>query len=185
MGPRRTRSAPTWWLLLFSACAAASPVVSSAVRIEAGRRTRILLSDLRSGQTLVLQNLSSGSRSEVYGDSQGNASVKVVADDTLQQLIDVLAAQGMFAQSTAMPAPGARAVLAVEQPGRNYVWSRPDPAAATLEQVRAFDEGRGYVMAVYNSETSYHQRDVDALPKELRQKIEQAKSAGNDQGPPR
>ncbi|MGE3174730.1 MAG: hypothetical protein AB7O97_19015 [Planctomycetota bacterium] len=202
MGLRRTRSAPTWWLLPLAACAASS--LPREVQIEPGRRTLVSLADLRSGHTLVLQNLSSGSRGDIYGDDGSSDLVKVVPDESLQQLLDVLAAQGMFAQATSTPAPGARAVLTVELPERRYVWSRPTPSAATLEQIQAFEAGRGYVLAVYNSETAYHRGSVQDLYHEGsevfrpvdRANIEQVKAAAKakleaqqqgdgDQGPRR
>jgi hypothetical protein len=169
MGPRRTRTAPTL-LLLFAACAVSS---SAAPRIEAGQRTRVLLTDTRSGRTLVLQNLSSGSRNEVYRDSNGDAMVKVIDDRELQQLLDVLAMKGMFDLAGPAPAPGARVLLAVEQAGRAFVWSRPPASTETLDQVRAFDEGRGYVMTVYNAAIAHHASDLrDSDSAQMRELVE-------------
>jgi hypothetical protein len=162
-------------LLLFAACAASS---AAAPRVEEGQRTRVLLTDTRSGRTIVLQNVTSGSRSEVYREGGGDEMVKVVEDQELQRLLDVLAEQGMFDHAGAAPAPGATSVLAVEQPGRAFVWSRPVATVDSLDRVRAFDLGRGCVMTVYNAATSYHASDLksaDAAP--VREAFESARRA--------
>ncbi len=189
MGPRRTRSAPTWSLLLFAACAASSPSLPRALTIHPGERTRIAVSDLASGRIFALQNQSAGSRDEVYGEANGNSMVKVVSDQQLQQLLDVLAAQGMFAHAGNAAVPGARAAIAIDSSGGRIVWSRPTPAAGTLDEVHAFEAGRGYVLALYNSETSYHLGTIDSFDPATRARIqsesERAKAATSRQGPPK
>src|SRR5262245_61258429 len=129
MGPRRTRSAPTWSLLLFAACAASStPALPRAVTVEPGQRVRVELADRTSQRTFALQNVSSGTRSDVYAGT--DALVKVVDDAALQRLLDVLAGQGMFDRAGPAAEPGAKAAIVVETAQRRFVWSRPQPIPA-------------------------------------------------------
>lgn len=163
------------WL---SACAS-TPELPREIEVRAGRRTRIELVDLRRNLSLVLQNASSGSAEAVYSDELGSLATKVVADADLQKLLDVLAQQGMFASATATPAPDASAAIVVDQDGRRWVWSRP---AATLENVAAiqtFEEGRGYVLTVYNAATAYHALDDREL-RTMRAEIEKAEARQRD-----
>ena len=174
MGPR-TRLAPTFFMLLLAGCADSSPDLPRVLEIEAGRRTRIVILD-QAGRSFALQNLSSGSRPEVYGDTSGTTLAKVVTDADLQQLLDVLASKGLFERATSAAAPGAKSVLVVEQPGRSFYWSRPavDPTRGPDEQpgVKAFAEGRAYVLSIYNSEVAYHAGSLESFSPENRKKIE-------------
>lgn len=135
----------------------------------------------QSGRSFALQNLSSGSRPEVYSDTRGTTLAKVLPDADLQQLLDVLASKGMFLRASAAHAPDARSVIAVEQPERAYYWSRPavDPSKGPDDQplVKAFDEGRAYVLAIYNSEIAYHAGSLESFSPENRKKIEAARRA--------
>src|SRR5262245_25728571 len=155
MGLRRTRSAPTWSLLLFAACAASSAAaLPRAVTIATGQRVRVELADRTSQRTFALQNASSGTRSNAYGGN--DALLKVVDDHELQRLLDVLAAQGMFEHAGPAADPGSKAAIVVDTPQRRFVWSRPQPIPANYDALQQFEAGRGYVLAVYNSETAYH-----------------------------
>lgn len=176
MGPR-TRSAPTWFFLLLAGCAGAS-ALPRAVSVEPGKRMRVWLQD--DGRAFVLQNQSSGPRNEVYQDTHGDALTKVVRDEALQNLLDMLAAHGMFARTTSAPTPGARGVIAVESPTRTWYWSRPVATPEALDEIRVFEEGRAYVMSVYNSEPAYRTGSIESFPPEVQRRIreEQARAAG-------
>lgn len=175
MGPRRTRSAPTWSLLLFAACAASS-ALPRAVTIAPGDRVRVQLIDLTTGRAFELRNRSSGSRDAVYGEAR-TESIKVVEDAQLQKLLDVLASKGLFDRPDAAPPPGTRAAITVESGGRRHLWARPVPTPTNLDAVGSFEEGRAYVLAVYNSETSFGLGTIDSFDPQTRQRMEQAKSA--------
>lgn len=183
----RSRPGPAPLLLLCLAACTSQPQLPRALVVAPGQRTRIELVDFGTKVSLVLQNGSSGSLADVYSDSRGTVSTKVIADEELQQLLDVLAAQGMFAAAGAAAAPEARAAIVVEQPDRRFVWSRPRPRPDNLDAVRAFDEGRGYVMTVYNSATAFHALDEEEMAA-MRAAIQRAKAgqrgAGLPQNPP-
>ena len=174
MGPR-ARSAPTFFLLLLAGCAGSSSQLPRVLTVEAGRRTRVAITDA-SGRSFVLQNQSSGSRNEVYRDPGARTQPKVVPDGDVQVLLDALAARGMFARASEVAVPGARSVISVETPERSWFWSRPpvDPSRAPSEQpaVLEFDEARGYVLAVYNSEMSFHSGTIDSFSGDERKLIE-------------
>jgi hypothetical protein len=179
MGPR-ARSAPTFLLLLLAGCASSSAHLPRVVTIEAGRRVRVTLSDAQ-GRMFAMQNLSSGSRNEVYRDPGSTAQPKVVRDPDLQTLLDALADRGMFARATPEAPAEARAVIAVETPDRSWFWARPavDPLRDASQQpgLREFDEARGYVLAVYNSEMSFHAGTIDSFAPEVRKQIDDARKA--------
>ena len=187
MGLRRTRSAPTWSLLLFAACAASSASsLPRAVTITPGQRVRIELADRTNQRTFALQNVSSGHRSDLYGGA--DTLLKVVDDQELQRLLDVLAAQGMFDHAGAAADPASKAAIVVETPEHRYVWSRPQPIPANYDLLQQFEAGRGYVLAVYNSETAYHGGTLDNFAPKTRADIESksAEARGRrDQGPPK
>lgn len=165
-------------LLLLQACASPSPALQRAVEIEPGRRTRVAFVDFSSNVALVLQNASSGSPEEVYSDQTGNAMVKVVEDEELQRLLDVLAEVGMFHHARTAPLPEARSALVVEHEGGRMVWTRPTAGPGNLAEVRAFDQGRGYVMAVYNIAIALHSRTLDDPDMaRVRQSIQEARAS--------
>lgn len=181
MGTRHTRSTPTWSLLLLAACASSS-ALPRAVTIPAGERVRVVLLDVARNRAFALQNLSSGSRREIYADTGNDTLVKVVDDTRLQQLLDVLAARGMFERAGDAPVPGARAAIAVELQGRRLVWSRPVPNGTNTTDVQAFEEGRGYVLAIYNDETAYQKARIDDFAPDTRGRIERAKAGTTQPG---
>ncbi len=173
----RALMAPTCLLLLLAACAASSPRLARAITIEPGNRTRVVLQEPSAGASFVLQNRSSGSRAQVYGDARGDAMAKVVDDNRMQQLLDVLAEQGLFAHATATQDASARAAITVEHQDRVYCWTRAPRHKHNTDVIRQFDECRGYVLAVFNSETSYHARQLDdPEAAQLRNAIEQQKA---------
>jgi hypothetical protein len=148
---------------LLAACAGAPDVARSPVAITRGERTRVLLTEVASGRTFGLQNASSGSAEEIYSAADSNRSLKVVADANLQELLDVLAAAGMFTKAGDQPAPGARDLLVVDMPERSYVWSRLRRGIDPAEQ--SFHEARSYFLTFYNQVTAFHnvKMDPDAL----------------------
>jgi hypothetical protein len=181
MGPR-ARSAPTSLLLLLAGCAGPS-TLPRAVEVEEGRRVRVALTDA-SGRTLAMQNLSSGSRTEVYSDRGAAAQPKVIRDADLQTLLDALAERGMFENASPAAAPGARSTIVVETPDRSWIWSRPavDPSKSPDEQplVGRYDEARAYVLFIYNSEMSFHAGSVESFSPETRKKIDEARGGTFD-----
>src|SRR5262245_9383064 len=157
MSLRRTRSAPTLFLWLGAACAAAAAPLPRALTIEPGRRTRVLLTEVKSGRTLVLQNASSGKPSEDYSDRDGDQFVKVAGDADLQQLLDVLAQQGMFEHPAAVPGD-ARDLLVVDTGERRWVW--PRRLFGLQEAEMPFHEARAYFLTVYNQALALRSGDL-------------------------
>lgn len=159
--------------LALAACASPLPRV---VTIAPGERTRVQVIDLgANGHTFTVQNASSTDREKVYRDTAGESGLKLVADDRLQQLLDVLAAQGMFAKAGAAPMAGSRAAIVVEQGSRRMVWSRPLATPENVELIRVFEESRAYVLSVYNAASAYRATELDQIDPKLRAKIEAEK----------
>ena len=136
------------------------------------------------GRMLAMQNLSSGSRTEVYSDRGALAQPKVIRDADLQTLLDALAERGMFANASPAATPGSRSSIVVETPDRAWIWSRPpvDPTKSPNEQpmVGRYDEARAYVLYVYNSEMSFHAGSVESFSPETRKKIDEARGGTFD-----
>jgi hypothetical protein len=124
--------------------------------VRAGEMTRIHLVQPAPGPVLTLQNASGGSREDVYSDTAGNASVKVVEDADLQALLDVLAERGFF--DRVGPATGSRESIVIEQEDRSWQWSRRPPTGPDDPDLLAFHDCRAYVLAVYNRTTAWHTR---------------------------
>jgi hypothetical protein len=176
-------------LVLFAQCASQAGL-PHVVTIASGKRTRVLLTQIDSRQTLALQNESSGSQKQIYSDSAGDLAEKVVADDELQRLVDLLAQQGMFQKAGAGAAPGAKELLVVEQDGKRWIWSRLNAAQTTADELMAFSRARTYVMAVYNSAVAYHTRkltgkDLEAERERVLQSSKAALQKAENQGPPK
>ena len=159
--------------LALAACASPLPRV---VTIAPGERTRVQVIDLgANGHTFTVQNASSMDRDKVYRDPAGESGLKLVEDDRLQQLLDVLAAQGMFAKAGAAPVSGSRAAIVVEHDGKRMVWSRPLATPENVEPIRVFEESRAYVLSVYNAASAYRRTELDQIDPKLRAKIEAEK----------
>jgi hypothetical protein len=141
-------------LLLLPACA------SAPQRVARGQRTRVLLVDTQHNHTLTLQNASSGSKEQIYRDTAGDSTLKIVGDEQLEALLTALDSEGMAQKATAAPQPGARALIVLEQGDRRQVWSRPAPNADSAG-ASAFDKGLRYVVALYNGTPAYHARDLN------------------------
>ena len=103
------------------------------------------------------------------------SGLKFVEDHSLQQLLDVLAAQGMFANTQATTMSGSRAAIIVEQGDRRMVWSRPIATPTNAEPIRVFEESRAYVLSVYNSASAYRRTELDQIDPKLRAQIEAEK----------
>ena len=140
-------------LLLLPACA------SAPQRVAKGQRTRVLLVDTQQKHTLTLQNASSGSKEQIYRDTAGDSTLKIVNDEQLEALLSALDSEGMAQSATAAPQPGARALIVIEQGDRRQIWSRPAPNADGAG-TSAFDKGVRYVVALYNNTPAYHARDL-------------------------
>jgi hypothetical protein len=151
---RPTRAALAAIPLLVAACASSRPV-----QVVQGQRTRVVLTDVAAQRSFALQNASSGAANEVYSDRSADDAVKVVTDANLQQLLDVLATQGMFERAAAAAAPDARDLLVVESGGRRWVWSRRLRGIDAAEL--PFHEARSYFLTFYNSVVAWHAGDVD------------------------
>jgi hypothetical protein len=177
---------------LFGQCASGGPAPQRVLAIQSGVRTSVGLHHSGRGAMLELQNVSAASRRDVYSDRKTAPSLKVVSDEELQALVDVLGAQGLFTRATRTPPPSAREMLTVAHGDERYYWARPsieDPAA-----LQAFDESRRYLMAVYNSSTAYHTgklsaEDLEAENQRVKAAAEaakaHAKAAAQQQGPPK
>jgi hypothetical protein len=157
-------------LLLLPACA------SAAQRVPRGQRTRVLLVDTQHNHTLTLQNASSGSKEQIYRDTAGDSTLKIVSDEQLDALLTALDSEGMAEKATAAPLPGAKALIVLEQGDRKKVWSRPVPTADSAG-TNSFDKGLRYVVALYNGTPAYHARDInDPEMAGIRKAIEEEKA---------
>jgi hypothetical protein len=177
---------------MFAQCAGGGPVPQRVLAVETGVRTSIALHQGSRGVLLELQNASAAARHDVYSDRKTVPSLKVITDEELQALLDVLSAQGLFTRAARTQPPNAPELLAVTHGDERYYWPRPtvdDPPA-----LQAFDESRRYVMAVYNSSTAYHTgklspKDLETENQRVRAAGEaakaRAKSAGQQQEPPK
>lgn len=108
-----------------------------------------------------LQNASSGSKAEVYGDAHRDRSVKVISDGELQALMDILAEHGMFERATAAAPLEARESIVVEMPDRRWVWTRLHQSGVVDEP---FHAARGYFLALYNGAVAYHGNEDEPVP---------------------
>jgi hypothetical protein len=137
---------------LLAACAG-GPGLARDIEIEAGRPTRVTLSQVKEARAFLLQNASSTETAEFYADWQQHPLGKVVSDAQLQALLDVFSEKGLFARSLGAVPPGARDVLRVDQGGRSWIWARREAGVQASEA--AFHEARSYFLEVYNSSTAY------------------------------
>jgi hypothetical protein len=145
---------------LVAGSCASGPSLARDVAIEAGRPTRVLLTQVQTNTTFLLQNASSVDPASFYRDSR-LALGKIVDDDTLQALLDVFSEKGMFAASQGTVPPNARDVLVVEQGDRRWIWAR---RLAGTQAEATFHEAKGYFLEVYNSSTAYRGSEDDPRP---------------------
>lgn len=138
--------------LSFVGCAS-GPDLPREVTIEPGRPTRVVLQQLRGGQTFLLQNASSTEAADFY-DGDMPAMAKIAPDAQLQALLDILAQKGLFARGAGAVPPDARDVLAVEHDGRRWTWARRQ--AGVQQDEVAFHEARTYFLELYNQSLAYH-----------------------------
>lgn len=181
-------------LTCLPACAG-GPSGRSQVTVKSGERTRLLLAQAGATQPLQLQNASAAAAREVYSDAQSDKGLKVIDDEQMQKLLDVLADNGFFAHAVPLPAGDAKETIAIEQHGKTWVWSRRPFGPSPIEEITAFGTAKAYVLSVYNSATSFHaQKGItgDALERE-KSRIEQSSKAakekaqnqGKQEAPPR
>jgi hypothetical protein len=173
--------------VLLCQCASPGPTLQRVVTLESGQLVRISLVQVQGGQTLTLQNASYSKPADVYSDPAGDRTVKVIDDEEVQKLLDVLAGQGMFERAAPLPAGDARELIAVQQGDRRWIWSR---RAASTVDVEAFGNARVCVMAVYNSTTAYHKaqlsgRDLDAEKDRIEKASAEARQKAEQKGPPK
>lgn len=182
--------------LMLAACAGPAPSKPRVLTVDGHQRTRVQLVQLGGGPVLTLQNESVGSRSEVYSDDLGDPTAKVLEDAALQALVDVLTDQDFFERAAGAAAPGARELVVIEHGDRRWVLSRPLPRSADDPAFQAFQQCRGYVLALYNQTMAYHSGrglDAEALKRQqdaLRRQADDARARldagkGQDQRDPR
>lgn len=176
-------------LALLCQCATSGPPVQRVLQVEPGQMVRVSLLQVQNGQALTLQNASYSKPADVYSDPATDRAVKVVDDEEMQKLLDVLAGQGLFDRATSLPAGDARETITVQQGDRRWVWSRRPGSVAEIE---AFGKGRICVMTLYNSTTAYHKAQLSSQDLEAEQRrIEQASAAARQKaeqepkGPPK
>lgn len=151
--------------LCLQACGTSSPALPRVLTVTSGERVQITLITDQGERVFKVQNASSGSRNEVYSDPESQAWTKVLPDKDLQQLLDVLTAQGLFEYSAAAPIATARDTLMVESAGRSWYWAHNNSDLATLRQ--KFLAAESYFLTAWNqavaySSTSMNRADLEA-----------------------
>lgn len=146
---------PAVLALALCQCGAPEPSLRRVLEIEPGDRVRIVHADPHDNLTIGLQNAALGSRESVYSRG-GTPSLKIVDDEELQVLLDVLAEQGFFEHARESERPGAKAVLAVDHNGRTWVWSRLPLGQDDARTIQDFYRCVAYVQTVYNRTTAYY-----------------------------
>lgn len=177
-------------LALLCQCASSGPKLTRAITLEPGQLLRVSLMQVQSGQTLALQNASYSRPADVYSDEKSDRNVKVIDDGEMQQLLDVLAGQGMFERAAPLPAGNARELIAVQQGDQRWIWSRQVNNTADLE---AFSTSRACIMGLYNATTAFHKanlssKDLDAERRRIEQTSAEAKQKAQQaepKGPPK
>jgi hypothetical protein len=144
--------------VVVAACSS-QPKLRRQVTIAEGQQVRVVLAGT-STRPLELRNLPHSSPQAFYSDPQTSSTTKIVADAELQTLLDVLAATGMFAAAGPTEPPGSKDTLTVEIDGKRHVWSRPRARQENLAAIKAFDQGRNYVISLFNSTMSLHTTDL-------------------------
>lgn len=176
-------------LALLLQCSGSPVVTSRVVAVERGERVVVGLTQSGSGHTLLLQNASYSPPVDVYSDPASESLLKVLADDEMQRLLDVLGGLGMFDRA-GPAAAGAREVLSVRSGDRSWFWSRL-PGSTDVE---AFGNARAAVMAVYNGTTAYHRANVtsrdfaaerDRVEREGQAALQRAMRGSKRKDPPR
>lgn len=147
------------------ACGSTLPALPRALTVTPGERVQIALITDKGERVFRVQNASSGSRNEVYSDPKSQAWTKVLSDKDLQQLLDVLTAQGLFEHSTAAPTPTARETLMVENEGQRWYWAHNTSDLADLRS--KFLAAESYFLTAWNqavaySSTSMSREDLEA-----------------------
>lgn len=170
-------------MLLFAACAASSPDLPRVVTVTPETAVRIVLTDVKNDRSLAVQN-AAASAARRRADSR--AVVKVVRDEDLQTLLDVLAEKGLFEHGTARPLPDAIDLLTVENGTEHWHWARRKLGVQAEEM--AFHESRSYFLAVFNNAVDYRRSTVDRDGLEAeQQRVKQGESpkrrSGNQDGP--
>lgn len=139
-----------------------TPNLPRVVQVQEGQRTTVRLIQFADGQTMSLQNLSSGSASDVYSPkdpTKQDPMAKVVKDAQLQALLDVLAEKGLHSSGSQSVPPDARDALLVEQKGQRWVLFRRQ--AGMQQDELPFHEAKAYFLSVWNGATAYHTGNVD------------------------
>ncbi|MCC7397067.1 MAG: hypothetical protein IT455_08370 [Planctomycetes bacterium] len=145
-------------VLLVAACGivgcASAPELPRAAVVAAGSRAAVRYEQPGSRLVLTLQNESAGPRSVVYSASGTDPGLKVVADASLQALLDVFAAKGLFTMPGSEPGPGTQDVLRVEVDGRRWTWTRRRFGDSPADQ--AVVEAKAYFLELYNQSLATH-----------------------------
>lgn len=139
-----------------------TPNLPRVVQVVEGQRTTVRLIQFSNGQTMSLQNVSSGSASDVYSPkdpTKQDPMAKVVKDAQLQALLDVLAEKGMYSSESKSVPPDARDALVVEQSGKRWVLFRRQ--MGMQQEELPFHEAKSYFLSVWNGATAYHTGNAD------------------------
>lgn len=145
-------------VLLVGACGivgcASGPGLPRAAEVLAGSRAAVRYEQPGTRLALTLQNESAGARSVVYSAGSTDPGLKVVADASLQALLDVFAAKGLFALACSEPGPGTQDVLRVEVDGRRWTWARRRFGDSPADQT--VFEAKTYFLELYNQSLATH-----------------------------
>ncbi|MCR9247621.1 MAG: hypothetical protein NXI31_21560 [bacterium] len=131
--------------------------------VHPGERTTVRMVQFNGGRMFTLQNASSGSAHDVYKNKRSDPLTKVVDDELLQRLLDVLAERGLFQTATPAAPSSARDALIIDHnsPGsgsRRYVIHRE---GLPLAEAQRYLEAKKYFLDVYNRAEAFHTADIN------------------------
>lgn len=119
------------------------------------------------GPTLTIANNSWLSNAEAQTALRTNQSLKIVSDDALQRLLDVLGGCKFFDYSTSVEPPRSHTMLTIYSDDQPYVMTSKNRVAEAME---AWVSSLGLFMTAYNTAESFTGRNMSA---------EQLKAASN------
>ena len=140
--------------LLLAQCAGSS--LPRALTVQKGERTTVVAQTR--GMSLKLLNASAVSREKTYSDPQSDLSTKIVDDEAMQGLLDILAKEGFFD----LAGPGIAPVvgsLTVEQGERRFTMNPPVVTDPKDPQLLIFGRCHEYVRATFNQTMGFQTRE--------------------------